>query len=207
MRRAKARWTTCCAAAWTGWSASPHTTWPPSSSSTAPARVRAARGRLAARRRATALLLEHYPTLREAMDTRRARVYREEDHLHGDGDPFDAVLGLPPGHSCLVAPLYAGDETYGVLTLDRTVCEAYAPSVVNLVEVYAQLLAIAIQAAGHKAALERLHRQDHVHAKLLEEELAGDPSGWEASKSAAMQRVLALGRQVAQATSPGPHPR
>jgi formate hydrogenlyase transcriptional activator len=164
--------------------------------------VRAARGRLAARVKDHSLLLERYPTLREAMETRRARVYREDDHLHGDGDPFDEVLGLPPGHSCLVAPLYAGDETYGVLTLDRTVCETYAPSVVSLVEVYAQLLAIAIQAAGHKAALERLHRQDHVHAKLLEEELAGDPLGLETSKSAAMHRVLALARQVARGTSP-----
>ncbi len=164
--------------------------------------VRAARGRLAARVRGHSLLLERFPTLREAMDTRRARIYREEDHLHGDGDPFEEVLGLPPGHSCLVAPLYAGDETYGVLTLDRTVCEAYSPSVVSLVEVYAQLLAIAIQAAGHKAALERLHRQDHVHAKLLEAELAGDSSGWEASKSAAMQRVLALAHEVAHGTSP-----
>jgi formate hydrogenlyase transcriptional activator len=164
--------------------------------------VRAARGRLAARVKGHSLLLERYPTLREAMETRRARVYREDDHLHGDGDPFDEVLGLPPGHSCLVAPLYAGDETYGVLTLDRAVCETYAPSVVSLVEVYAQLLAIAIQAAGHKAALERLHRQDHVHAKLLEEELGGDPLGLEASKSAAMQRVLALARQVGRGTSP-----
>jgi transcriptional regulator with GAF, ATPase, and Fis domain len=162
--------------------------------------VRAARGRLASRVKGHSLLLERYPTLREAMDTRRARVYREEDHLHGDGDPFDDVLGLPPGHSCLVAPLYAGDETYGVLTLDRTVCEAYAPSVVNLVEVYAQLLAIAIQAAGHKAALERLHLQDHVHSKLLEEELGGD--SLEASKSAPMQRVLALAREVARSSSP-----
>ena len=164
--------------------------------------VRAARGRLAARVKDHSLLLERYPTLREVMETRRARVYREDDHLHGDGDPFDEVLGLPPGHSCLVAPLYAGDETYGVLTLDRTVCETYAPSVVSLVEVYAQLLAIAIQAAGHKAALERLHRQDHVHAKLLEEELAGDPLGLETSQSAAMHRVLALARQVARGTSP-----
>jgi formate hydrogenlyase transcriptional activator len=164
--------------------------------------VRAARGRLAARVKGHSLLLERYPTLREAMETRRARVYREEDHLHGDGDPFDDVLGLPPGHSCLVAPLYAGDETYGVLTLDRTVCEAYSPSVVSLVEVYAQLLAIAIQAAGQKAALERLHRQDHVHAKLLEEELAGDSVGLEASKSASMQRVLALAHEVARSSSP-----
>jgi formate hydrogenlyase transcriptional activator len=164
--------------------------------------VQAARGRLAPQVKGHSLLLERYPTLREAMDTRRARVFREEDHLHGDGDPFDGVLQLPPGHSCLVAPLYAGDETYGVLTLDRTVCEAYAPSVVNLVEVYAQLLAIAIQAAGHKAALERLHRQDHVHAKLLEAELAGDPVGLEASKSPSMQRMLALAHQVARGNSP-----
>jgi formate hydrogenlyase transcriptional activator len=164
--------------------------------------VRAARGRLAARVKGHSLLLSRYPTLREAMETRRARVYREEDHLHGDGDPFDGVLELPPGHSCLVAPLYAGDETYGVLTLDRAVCETYGPQVVSLVEVYAQLLAIAIQAAGHKAALERLHRQDHVHSKLLEEELAGEPLGLEDSKSPAMQRVLALARQVARGTSP-----
>jgi transcriptional regulator with GAF, ATPase, and Fis domain len=164
--------------------------------------VRAARGRLAPRVKGHSLLLERYPTLREAMETRRARVYREEDHRHGDGDPFDEVLGLPPGHSCLVAPLYAGDETYGVLTLDRAVCETYAPAVVSLVEVYAQLLAIAIQAAGHKAALERLHRQDHAHAKLLEEELGGDPLGLEASNSVPMQRVLALAHEVARGASP-----
>ncbi len=164
--------------------------------------VRAARGRLAARVKGHSLPLARYPTLREAMETRRARVYREEDHLHGDGDPFDEVLQLPPGHACLVAPLYAGEETFGVLTLDRTVCETYAPSVVALVEVYAQLLAIAIQAAGHQAALERLHRQDHAHAKLLEAELAGDTLRLEDSKSPAMRRVLALAREVARGTGP-----
>jgi transcriptional regulator with GAF, ATPase, and Fis domain len=164
--------------------------------------VRAARGRLAAKVKGHSLQLDRFPSLREAMESRRARVYREEDHVDGDGDPFDGVLDLPPGHSCLVAPLYAGDETYGVLTLDRTVCETYAPGVVGLVEVYAQLLAMAIQAAGDKAALERLHRQDHVHAKLLEEELAGDPGGLEASNSPAMQRVLALAREAARSTSP-----
>ncbi len=164
--------------------------------------VRAARGPLAGRVRGHTLALERYPSLRDAMQTRRARVYREEDHLHGDGDPFDGVLELPPGHSCLVAPLWAAEQTYGVLTLDRTVCQAYAPSTVSLVEVYAQLLAIAIHAAEGKAALERLHRQDHAHARLLEAELAGDSEGLETSKSPAMQRLLALGREVARSDSP-----
>jgi len=165
-------------------------------------RVRTARGPLAGRVKGHALPLERYPSLREAMQTRRARVLREDDHRHGDGDPFDGVLDLPPGHSCLVAPLWAGEQTYGVLTLDRTVCEAYAPSTVTLVEVYAQLLAIAIQSAGQSAALERLHRQDHVHAKLLEKELAGGAEGLETSRSPAMQRLLALARPVASSDSP-----
>ncbi len=165
-------------------------------------RVRAARGPLAARVKGHELALERYPSLREAMQTRRARVFREEDHRDGDGDPFHGVLELPPGHACLVAPLWAGEQTYGVLTLDRTVCEAYPPSTVSLVEVYAQLLAIAIQSAGHTAALERLHRQDHVHAKLLEAELAGDAEGLEMSKSPSMRRLVALARSVAHSSSP-----
>ena len=165
-------------------------------------RVQAARGRLASRVKGHSLPLERFPTLREVLDTRRARAYREEDHAHGDGDPFDGVLDLPPGHSCLAAPLYAGDETYGVLTLDRSVCEPYAPEVVTLVEVYAQLLGIAIHAGAQQAALERLHRQDHEHAKLLEEELAGGTAGVERSSSPAMQRVLALAREAARGAGP-----
>ena len=165
--------------------------------------VRAARGPLADDRvREHALSLDQFPSLREALETRRARTFLEADHRHGDGDPFDHVLDLPPGHACLVAPLVAGEQTLGVLTLDRTVCEVYPPPVVNLVEVYAQLLAIAIQGAGKTITLERLHLQDHAHAKLLEEELGGGRGSDSGARSAAMQALLRRARQVARAQTP-----
>jgi len=165
--------------------------------------VRAARGPLADDRvRQHALLLEQFPSLREALETRRARTFLEQDHRHGDGDPFDHVLDLPPGHACLVAPLVAGDQGLGVLTLDRTVCEVYPPPVVNLVEVYAQLLAMAIEGAGKTVTLERLHQQDHAHAKLLEEELGGGPEIDTRVRSPGMQALLRRARQVARARTP-----
>ena len=165
--------------------------------------VRAARGPLADDRvRQHALSLDQFPSLREALETRRARTFLEADHRHGDGDPFDHVLDLPPGHACLVAPLVAGDQTLGVLTLDRTVCEVYPPPVVNLVEVYAQLLAIAIQGAGKTVTLERLHQQDHAHAKLLEEELGGGRGPEFRVHSPAMHALLRRARQVARAQTP-----
>ena len=33
------------------------------------------------------LPLERFPTIRAAIDTRRARAFTEEEHAHGDGDP------------------------------------------------------------------------------------------------------------------------
>ena len=96
-----------------------------------------------------------------------------------------------------------GGEPLGVLTLDRGVCEAYPQTVVNLVEVYAQLLAIALQGAGRTQTLDRLHRQDHLHAKLLEAELGGDPAqGVERSQSPAMHALVQRARQVARTDSP-----
>jgi transcriptional regulator with GAF, ATPase, and Fis domain len=165
--------------------------------------VRAARGPLADDRvRQHALALDKFPSLREALETRRARTFLEQDHRHGDGDPFDHLLDLPPGHACLVAPLCAGEQALGVLTLDRTVCEVYPPPVVNLVEVYAQLLAIAMQGAGKTLTLERLHWQDHAHAKLLEAELGGGPELEARTRSAGMQTLLRRARQVARAQTP-----
>jgi transcriptional regulator with GAF, ATPase, and Fis domain len=165
--------------------------------------ARAARGRLASDEvRRHELALADFPTLREALETRRARAFTEDDHAHGDGDPFDGVLDLPHGHSCMVVPLWAGDRTFGVLTLDRAVCEPYAAEVVGLVEVYGQLLALAIQNAYERASLERLHRQDHEHAKLLEAERHGEAGVVETSRSAAVREVARRARQVAETDTP-----
>ncbi len=166
--------------------------------------VRAARGPLASETvREHSLSLADFPTLREALETRRARAYTEDDHAHGDGDPFDGVLDLPAGHSCMVAPLFAGDRSFGVLTLDLKQCEPYPPEVVGVVEAYAQVLALAISNAEQKAALTRLHRQDHEHAKLLEDQLGGEAAGiLETSRNRVMRDVAARARQVAQTDTP-----
>jgi len=165
--------------------------------------ARAARGPLAdARVKSHSLSLADFPSLREALETRRARAFTENDHSHGDGDPFDGVLDLPHGHSCMVAPLYVGDRALGLLTLDRAVCEPYAKPVVDLVEVYAQLLATAIRSAEQRTAMARLHDQDHEHAKLLEEQLGGAADVLETSQSPAMREVARRARQVAETDTP-----
>jgi len=163
----------------------------------------AARGPLAnAKVRGHVLELAEFPMVRQALETRRARAFTEEDHS-GEGDPFDGVLDLPPGHSCMVVPLCSGERRYGVLTLDRSECETYPQAVVDLVEVYGQLLATALQNAEQKAAFERLHRQDHEHAKLLESQLGGDSEGiLETSLSPAMRDLARRARQVAETDTP-----
>ncbi len=149
------------------------------------------------------LNLSDFPSIQEALDSRRARALTEEDHAHGEGDPFDGVLDLPAGHSCMVAPLCAGQRCFGILTLDRARCEPYAPEAVNLVEVYAQLLAVALQATRDTLSLKRLHQQDHEHAKALEEEIGGEAIPLlEAETSEAMRTLVWQSRQVAQTDTP-----
>jgi transcriptional regulator with GAF, ATPase, and Fis domain len=166
--------------------------------------VRMARGALAGPAlRGHALSLAQFPTIREALETRRARAFTEQDHAHGDGDPFDGVLDLPHGHACMVVPLVAGERAFGVLSLDRARCESYAPSVVDLAEVYGQILALAIANAEQRALLARLHRRDHERAEWLEAELRGADEGvLETSLSPAVREIARRARQVAGTSTP-----
>ncbi len=166
--------------------------------------VRAARGRLADERvRGHEVSLDAFPTIREALETRRARAYTEDDHAHGDGDPFDGVLDLPPGHACMVVPLCASDRCFGVLTLDRERCEVFPAQVVDLVEVYAQMLALALVNAEQRALIARLHHQEADRARILESELTGDHEGvLESSRSERVLAVAQRARQVARTHTP-----
>lgn len=166
--------------------------------------VRAARGVLADHRLADhSLSLKDFPTIRESIELRRARTFTENDHAHGDGDPFDAVIGLPAGHACMVVPLCSGEECLGVLTLDRTVCETYPPQAVSLVEVYGQLLAVALHNSRQKGALERLHEQREQHVRLLETERVADPAIiFEHSRAPVMREVVRRARAVAETNTP-----
>lgn len=162
-------------------------------------RLRMARGPLADNRvRQLHLKLEDFPTIRSALETRRARAYTETDHAHGDGDPFDGVLDLPPGHSCMVVPLAAGERVFGVLTLDRQECEIYPPALVELVEVYGQVLGLALLSAEQRARLEVLHRQNAGYVRLLETQVAGQlPAGLLESEVPRVKALVARSRQVA----------
>jgi transcriptional regulator with GAF, ATPase, and Fis domain len=136
--------------------------------------VRAARGSLASERvRGHQLELADFPTIREVLETRRARAYTEDDHENGDGNPFDGVLDLPPGRSCMVVPLCAGDSVFGVVTMGRSACEKYSRAVIELVEVYGQLIATAVESAKQNEVLRRLGNQEGGRVRLLEDELGG----------------------------------
>ena len=158
--------------------------------------VRAARGSLAGKVREHSLDLADFPTLREALETRRARAFTEDDHRHGDGDPFDGVLDLPPGHACMVVPLHAAGRSLGVMTLDRTTCETYPQSVVELVETYGQILGLALENAEQRLALERLRQQEQQHARELDAE-AEVHGVLERSQSPEVQALAARARRVA----------
>ncbi|UJR82009.1 sigma 54-interacting transcriptional regulator [Sandaracinus amylolyticus] len=167
--------------------------------------VRAMRGPLArAEVRSHRLDLDAFPTIREALETRRARAYTEDDHAHGDGDPFDGVIDLPAGHACMVVPLAAGERAFGVLSLDRRECVTYPQAVVDLVEIYGRILALAIRSAEQSASLARLGAQSREHARLLEERIEGGEEGGvlETSASPAVRELARKARQVAATTTP-----
>ena len=147
--------------------------------------------------------LASFPTVREALQTGRARAFTEHDHRHGDGDPFDGVLDLPAGHSCMVVPLTAGDRTLGVLTLDRTECRIYPEKTVELVELYARLLALAIHNARLRADLARVSERRRQHAAVLEARVSGaGPGVLEGSASPAVRRLAERAVQVARTDTP-----
>ncbi len=165
--------------------------------------ARAARGPLADERvRGHRLALAQFPTIREALELRRARAFTEADHRGGDGDPFDGLLDLSPGHACMVVPLFAGERTLGVLTLDRRQCETYPAAVVGLVEVYAQVLALALDHAGRSAALGRLRRHDRERERLLEGELAGPGAELGRSATPAVRQLWRRAVQAAASDAP-----
>ncbi len=166
--------------------------------------VRAARGRLADEGvKHHRVELGKFPSIREVLQSRRARAFTEHDHADGDGDPFDGVLDLPDGHACMVVPLCAGERTFGILTLDRTRCEVFPPAVVDLVEVYAQMLALALVNAEQRATLARLRTQVQDQVRIIEHDMVGDSPGvFETSRSPLMLDVARRARQVAGTDTP-----
>ena len=164
--------------------------------------LRAARGKKASSvPRGYTLPLSDFPSIQEALETRRARAFTEVDHTEGAGDPFDGVLDFAPGHACMVVPLYAADRALGALTLDREKCETYPDSVVAVVELCGWMLALAVTNAEQRDVLSQLRAGDRERVALLDRELFA-PSDLEASASPSVRELARRARQVAETETP-----
>jgi transcriptional regulator with GAF, ATPase, and Fis domain len=169
-------------------------------------RVVAAAGPLAGPEiRAHSLALSRFPTVRRALELRRPIPLEEHDHAGDEGDPFDGVLELPHGHSCMVVPLFAGDRSLGLITFDRQACGVYPPQAVEIAGVYGQLVSLALLFADQSLLLDRYRHQLREQNRLLTEDVGGADLACrrlDASTSPAMKRLARMARQVAVSNLP-----
>ncbi len=168
-------------------------------------RVRCARGRLAnARVRRHRISLADFPIIRRALEERRAAVLTEQDHA-ASADPYDGVLDLPHGHSCMVVPLFVGDRNLGAMTFDRAECQAYDDEVVELAGIYAQIIALAMLAAERVVLLDQERRRLEEQNRLLQADAPTGPAAvelLERSRNPDVRRAVDLARQVAETNAP-----
>ena len=167
--------------------------------------VRCARGRLANDAvRAHRIALADVPSVRLALESRRTRVLEKHDHA-GEGDPYDDVLELEDGHSCMVVPLFFSDRTIGAMTFDREVCGTYDPGAVDLATIYGQIIALAMVAAEQALTLHRDRHRLKEENRLLTDEVTRQRDVCdllESSKDPAMLKLARLARQVAPTDAP-----
>ncbi|HWU91217.1 MAG TPA: sigma 54-interacting transcriptional regulator, partial [Kofleriaceae bacterium] len=150
------------------------------------------------------LSLSRFPLIRRALAARRPLPVDEDQHRH-DGDPYDGLLDLPPGHACMLVPVCAGARELGVITLDRAECATYDATAVELAAVYARIVAMAMTIADQARRLARYRHRLREENRLLREELRPGRLAIQrvrTSRSAAMRDVARLAEQAAGADSP-----
>jgi transcriptional regulator with GAF, ATPase, and Fis domain len=156
--------------------------------------VRAAEGPLATDAiRRHRLSLDRFPTIRRVLATRRPLPLEEHHH------------DLPPGHSCMLVPLFAGTRDLGLITLDRRVCGVYPDEVVELAAVYGQIVSIAMAFAEQAQLLERYRHRLKEENRLLREEVGGPSQATRhvcSCPSPPMREVTRLAEQVADSNMP-----
>lgn len=151
------------------------------------------------------LELKKFPTLRNALDHRQPLALKEHHHAGDEGDPYDGILDLPDGHSCMVVPLWAGERALGLITLDRTVCQKYDNSVVRIAAVYGHLISLAMLFGEQASLLNRYRHQLKEQNRLLQEDVGPTESACqflEASASPAMRLISRQAKQVAASELP-----
>ncbi len=164
--------------------------------------VRSSRGPLANEKvRQHRVLLRAFPTIQQAMELRRPIALQEHHHHSEEGDPYDGVLDLPEGHSCMVVPLFAGEQNLGAITLDRRTCGSYPQEATELAGVYGQMVGLAIAFAQQAHALDRYRSRLKEQNRLLLEEVGGGSEAerrLQNSRSPAMRALVSHARLVAE---------
>lgn len=150
------------------------------------------------------LRLNDFPTIVRALEARKPIALEEHNHAGDEGDPYDGVLDLEHGHSCMVVPLYAANRSLGIITLDRMVCETYRPEAVELAGVYGQLVSYAMLFAQQSRLLDRYRLALKEQNRLLVEESGGSQACHtiELSRSPQMRRLAELAKQGAASDIP-----
>jgi transcriptional regulator with GAF, ATPase, and Fis domain len=168
--------------------------------------VRAAEGRLLSPAvQFYVLPLRRFPIIRRAMFTRRPVALDAHDHASEEGDPYDGVLDLPHGHSCMVVPLFADDRDLGIITLDRTTCSVYPRENIDVAGIFGQIVSTALVFAEQAALLDRYRHRLREHADNLESETTDGldaAQALEASRDPAMRTLLAQLRMAAASDAP-----
>ncbi len=132
-----------------------------------------------------------------ALKSRHAKSFEEEDP--GE-DTFHGILDFPDSHSCLVAPLRASGEVFGLMTLDALVCRQYPESVERHVSIFASLLALALKQAEHLKLLSEGRRRLAEEVEFLRtESMKGVMAEPLRADSPAMRAVVDQLQQVAPA--------
>ena len=134
-----------------------------------------------------------------ALKSRHAKSFEEEDP--GE-DTFHGILEFPDSHSCLVAPLRASGEVFGLMTLDALVCRQYPESVERHVSTFASLLALALKQAEHLKLLSEQQRRLADEVEFFRtESMRGVMVEPLRADSPAMRAVMDQLQQVAPATT------
>lgn len=167
-------------------------------------RVRCARGPLATPAvRQHRLDLAQHPTLQNVLESRRARLMNATHHTHGEGDPFDTIVELAPGHSCMVVPIFSGDKTLGLMTFDNSRCDLYGPETVNVATIYGRIVGLGMAAAKQAELLNEFrHRLEERNRLLAEQDETDAIRALDASGNKFMRRLAHVAKQVASTDAP-----
>ncbi|MDP2360720.1 MAG: sigma 54-interacting transcriptional regulator [bacterium] len=144
------------------------------------------------------------PSIERAFARGGPWVLSEAEH-EAEGDPWDGVLDLPHGHSCLLLPVQAAGERLGLITMDRQACGPYEDPAVGIAGLTARILAQAVLFARQAARLHELSALLEERNRSYRESRTGEchAVAWlESSRSPAMITVREQARQAAASDAP-----